>query len=114
MLVPRLRDSDVDPRADRAPSVLWRWGLWAYAGVAVAAFVLSLYTPTPVDRLLRAIAGVLFLVGGAHQLRVVDYKIATRRPYSTFGPDSYPLQRQTARSAMVLGAVFIASALVEM
>jgi hypothetical protein len=98
--------------ADRAPSALWLWGFWVYAGAAVAAFVLSRYAPTPVDRLLLGVAGVLFLVGGPHQLRVVRYKRATRGPYSTFGPDSYLLQRQTGWSAMVLGAVLIASAVV--
>jgi hypothetical protein len=94
------------------PSALWLWGFWAYAGAAVAAFVLSLYTPTPVDRLLRGVAGALILVGGVHQLRVVAYKRATRAPYSTYGPDSYLLQRQTGWSAMVLGVVLIASAVV--
>lgn len=52
-----------DPPADRAPSALWLWGFWTYAGAAVAAFVLSLYAPTPVDRLFRGIAGALLLVG---------------------------------------------------
>jgi hypothetical protein len=101
-----------DPPADHAPSALWLWGFWTYTGAAVAAFVLSLYAPTPVDRLFRGIAGALLLVGGAHQLHVVDYKRATRGPYSTYGPYSYLIQRQTGWSAMVLGVVLIASAVV--
>jgi len=104
--------SPLDPPTGRTPSALWLWGFWAYTGAAVAAFILSLYTPTPVDRLLRGVAGVLFLVGGAHQLRIVAYKRATRAPYSTYGPDSYLTQRQTGWSAMVLGVVLIASAVV--
>jgi hypothetical protein len=100
------------PPPDRAPSTLWLWGFPAYTALAVAAFVLSLYAPAPVDRLLRGIAGALLLVGGAHQTHVVAYKLVTRGPYSTFGPHSYRLQRQTGWSAMVLGAVLIASAMV--
>ena len=101
-----------DPPANRTPSALWLWGFWAYTGAAVAAFVLSLYIPAPVGRLLLGVAGALLLLGGAHQLRVVAYKRATRPPYSTYGPDSYLVQRQTAWSAMVLGVVLIASAVV--
>ena len=104
--------SPFDPPPDPAPSALWLWGFWAYTGAAVAAFVLSLYTLTPVDRLLRGIAGALLLVGGVHGLRVVAYKRATRAPYSTYGPDSYLVQRQTGWSAMVLGVTLIASAVV--
>ena len=66
------------PPADRAPSALWLRGFWVYTGAAVVAFILSLHSSTPVDRLLRGVGGVLLLVGGAHQLRVVAYKRATR------------------------------------
>jgi len=38
-----------------------------------------------VDRLLRGVGGGLLLVGGAHQLRVVAYKRATRAQYSSYG-----------------------------
>ena len=98
--------------ANPARSALWLWGFWIYFGTAVAVFVFSLYTPSPVDRILRGVVGALLLVGGPHQLRVVAYKCATRPPYSTYGPDSYAIQRQTGRSAMVLGVVFIAGAVV--
>jgi hypothetical protein len=101
-----------DSPSDRPPSALWLWGFWIYTGAAVAAFVLSRYTPTPVDRLLLGIAGALLFVGGIHQLRVVAYKRATRGPYSIYGPDWVIVQRQTGWSAMVLGVVFIAGAVV--
>ena len=101
-----------DPPTGGAPSALWLWGFWIYIGAAIAAFVLSLYAPAPVDRFLRGIAGALLFVGGAHQRHVVNYKRATRGPYSTYGPHSYLIQRQTGWSAMILGAVFIASAVV--
>ena len=103
-----------DPPVERAPTALWRWGFWACTGAAFAAFVLSLHAPTPGDRLLRGVAGALLLVGGFHQLHVVDYKRVKRGPYSTYGPYSYLLQRQTGWSAMVLGAVLIASAAIEL
>jgi hypothetical protein len=64
-----------NPPTDRAPSALWLWGFWAYTG---AAFVLSLYVPTPLDRFLRGIAGALLLVGGAHRQRVLEDKRSTR------------------------------------
>ena len=64
------------------------------------------------DRLLRGVGGALLLVGGAHQLRVVAYKRATRAQYTTYGPDSYLIQRQTRWSAIVLGVVLIASVVV--
>ncbi len=102
----------LDPPPGRAPSALWLWGFWVYTGAAVGAFVFSLYSPTPLDRLLRGVAGTLLFIGGVHQLRVVAYKRATRPQYSTLGPDSYLTQRQTGWSAMVLGLVLIASALV--
>jgi len=103
-----LFDSSTDPK----PSALWLWGFWAYTGVAVAAFLISLYTPTPIDRVLLGVAGALFIVGGIHQTRVVAYKRATRGPYSTYGPDSYLIQRQTGWSAVVLGLVLIAGAVI--
>ena len=103
-----------NPPPDRAPSALWLWGFWVYTGAAVATFVFSLYSPAPLDRLLRGAAGALLFVGGTHQLRVVAYKRATRGPYSTFAPDSYATQRQTGWSAMVLGSVMVASALVRL
>jgi hypothetical protein len=101
-----------DAPTHRVPSALWLWGFWAYTEAAFAAFGLSLYAPMPVDRLLRCVAGALLIVGGAHQLRVVDYKRATRGPYSTYGPHSYLIQRQTGWRAMVLGVVLIGSAVV--
>ena len=102
-----------DIPTDRARSALWLWGFWICFGAAVAAFILSLYVPTPVDRVLRGVTGALLIAGGVHQYRVVNYKRTTRGPYSEYGPDSYMIQRQTGRSAMVLGAVFIASAVVK-
>jgi hypothetical protein len=66
------------PLADRAPSALWLRRLLVYTGAAVVAFILSLYSSPLVDRLLRGVGGGLLLVGGAHQLRVVAYKRATR------------------------------------
>src|SRR5687767_753666 len=101
-----------EPLDNRTPSTLWLWGFWAFAGIAAAASLLSLYTAAPVDRFLRAGSGVLFLVGGVHQSRVVAYKRATRAPYSTYAPDSLLLQRQAGWSAAILGVVLIASALV--
>ena len=95
-----------------APSALWLWGFWVLAAAATAAFILSLYTPYPLDRACRVASGVLFVLGGVHNARVVAYKRATRPPYSTFGPDSLSIQRQTGWSSIVLGAVFIASAIV--
>ena len=47
------------PLADRAPSALWLRGFWVYTGAAVVAFILSLYSSTPVDRLLRGVGGAL-------------------------------------------------------
>jgi hypothetical protein len=98
--------------ADRTPSALWLWGFWLYTTAAFAAFGLSLYTPAPMNLVFRGVAGVLLLAGGPHQSRVVAYKVATRGPYSTFGPHSYLISRQMGWSAMVLGAVLIASAFV--
>ena len=88
------------------------WGFWVCMGIAVPVFVLSLQSPPPVDRILRAVSGVLFIVGGLHEIHVVKYKAKSRGPYSTFGPDAYMLARQTGRGAMVLGAFFIATAVV--
>lgn len=95
-----------------ARTTLWLWGHWVYIAAAVAAFVLSLYLPAPAERVTRGIAGALFIIGGIHQGRVVAYKRATRAPYSTLGPDSYMIQRQTGWSAMVLGVVLIGSAVI--
>jgi hypothetical protein len=100
-----------DPPSDRAPSALWMWGFPAYATGAVAAFILSYVVPAPTDRLLRALAGALLLLGGVHQVHVVAHKRATRWQFSTYGPDSFQVQRQTGWSAMVLGLALIASAL---
>ena len=88
------------------------WGFWLCAAAATAAFVLSLYTPYPLDRVLRVISGVLFVVGGFHNSRVVAYKRATRGPYSTFAPDALVTQRQTGWSAIVLGIVLVGSAFI--
>jgi len=77
--------SPFDPPVDRAPSSLWLRGFWVYTGAAVVAFILSLYSSPLVDRLLRGVGGGLLLVGGAHQLRVVAYKRATRAQYSSYG-----------------------------
>lgn len=93
-------------------SALWLWGFWACAVPAVAAFVLSLSAPPPVDRVPLGVSGVLFIVGGLHQGRVVAYKRATRGPFSTLGQYSYLYQRQMGWSAVVLGAAFILSAVV--
>lgn len=101
-----------DSSTDSTPSALWRWGFWVYGAVAVAAFLISRYTPAPIDRVLLGVAGVLFIVGGVHQSRVVAYKRATRGPYRTYGPDSYLIQRQTGWSAVVLGLVLLASAVI--
>jgi hypothetical protein len=109
--------SPPDPSPDRPPSALWLWGFWIYTAAAVAAFVLSLYAPTPADRLLRGVTGALLLVGGVHQLRVVAYKRTARAKRGssvTYGPDWYVVDRQTGWSAMVLGVVFIGSAVVEL
>jgi len=105
-------DRPADGPADRAPSLLWLWGFWACTAAAFAAFGLSIFAATPADRLLRVVAGVLLFVGGVHQQRVVNYKRDTRGPYSTYGPHSYLLQRQTGWSAMVVGCVLIASAVI--
>jgi len=75
--------------ANHTPSVLWLWGFWIYVGAAFAAFVLSVYAPTPTDRVLRCVAGALLFVAGVHQLRVGKYKRATRGPYTIWGLDSY-------------------------
>jgi hypothetical protein len=101
-----------DSSTDSRPSALWRWGFWICVAVAVAAFLISRYTPAPIDRVLLGVAGVLFIVGGVHQSRVVAYKRATRGPYRTYGPDSYLIQRQTGWSAVVLGLVLLASAVI--
>jgi hypothetical protein len=98
--------------ANHTPSVLWLWGFWIYVGAAFAAFVLSVYAPTPTDRVLRCVAGALLFVAGVHQLRVGKYKRATRGPYTIWGLDSYLIDRQTGWSAMVVGVVFIAGAVV--
>jgi len=101
-----------EPPTDRVPSALWLWGFWIYVGAAVAVFVVSVYAPTPVERVLRCVAGVLIFIAGPHQLRVGKYKRATRGPYTVLGFDSYLTDRQTGWTAMVVGVVFIASALV--
>ena len=101
-----------EPPTDRAPSVLWLWGFWIYLGAAFAVFVVSVYAPKPVERVLRCVAGVLIFIAGLHQLRVGKYKRATRGPYVLRGFDSYLLDRQTGWTAMIVGVVFIASALV--
>ena len=108
----RIRMWPFDPPADHPPSGLWMWGFWVCMGIAVPVFVLSLQSPPPVDRILRIVAGVLFIVGGLHEVHVVKYKVKSRGPYSTFGPHAYILARQTGWSAMVLGAFFIATAVV--
>jgi len=51
--------SPLDPPVDRAPSALWLWGFWVCTGAAVVAFILSLYSSTPVNRLLRGVGGAL-------------------------------------------------------
>ena len=94
------------------PGVLWLWGFWILAAVATAAFILSLYIPFPLDRAFRVASGALFVLGGLHNSRVVTYKRAARPTYSTFGPDALSIQRQTGWSAVVLGAVLVASAIV--
>lgn len=88
------------------------WGFWLCTAAATAAFVSSLYTPYPLDRALRVLSGVWFVVGGIHNSRVVAYKCATRRPYSTFAPDALMTQRKTGWSAIVLGIVLVAGAVV--
>jgi len=100
------------PPHEPAPSALWMWGFWLLAALATGAFVLSLYAAYPLDRVFRVASGVLFILGGLHNGRVVTYKRATRPPYSTLGPDSLLIQRQTGWSAVALGALFIASAVV--
>jgi hypothetical protein len=70
------------------------------------------YVPTPVDRVLRCVAGALIFIAGSHQLRVAKYKRTTRGPYTLWGFDSYLVDRQTGWSAMVVGVVFIAGAVV--
>jgi hypothetical protein len=102
----------LDSQVRRAPSVLWLWGFWIYIAAALAAFALSAYAPAPVDRVLRGGAGVLIFIAGLHQLRVGKYKRTTRGPYTIWGFDSYLVDRQTGWSAMVVGVVFIAGAVV--
>lgn len=97
---------------DDTPSTLWMWGFWVYTGLAIGSFLLSLSAPSPGYGVFRVAAGVLLFAGGVHQLRVVRHKRATRRPYSTFGPNAYMLDRQTGWSAMVLGVVLALSAAV--
>jgi hypothetical protein len=92
--------------------VLWLWGFWIYFGAALAAFVVSVYAPAPADRVLRGVTGVLLFVAGIHQLRVEKYKRRTRGPYTIWGFESYLTDRQTGWSAMILGVVFIAAAVV--
>ncbi|WP_420475316.1 hypothetical protein [Noviherbaspirillum sp. ST9] len=101
-----------EPQPDRTPSMLWLWGFWIYIAAALAFFVLSRYFPTPADRVLRVITGVLIFLAGPHQLRVGKYKRSTRGPYTIWGFDSYLADRQTGWSAMVVGVVFIAGAIV--
>ncbi|MFN0040691.1 MAG: hypothetical protein ACKVP2_14365 [Burkholderiales bacterium] len=98
--------------AKQPPSSLWLWGFWICVAIATAAFVLSLYTPYPIERVFRVASGVLFIVGGFHNGRVVAYKCLTRSPYSTFAPDALTTQRQIGWSAIVLGLVFVGSAFV--
>jgi cytochrome c biogenesis protein CcdA len=101
-----------DSRSDSAPSALWLWGFWIYMGAAFAAFVLSTVVPAPADRVLRVVAGVLIFIAGLHQLRVAKYKRSTRGPYTIWGFDSFLVDRQTGWSAMIIGVVFIAGAVV--
>ena len=101
-----------DSQPDRTPSVLWLWGFWIYIAAALAVFALSAHAPVPVDRVLRGSAGVLIFLAGPHQLRVGKYKRSTRGPYTIWGFDSYLVDRQTGWSAMVVGIVFIAGAMV--
>lgn len=101
-----------DSRGERAPSLLWLWGFWIYVAAALAAFVLAVYAPTPLDRILRGVAGALIFLAGPHQLRVGKYKRTTRGPYTMWGFDSYLVDRQTGWSAMVVGTVLIAGAVV--
>lgn len=99
-----------DSPSGRAPSAVWLWGFWIYVGAAVAVFVVSVFMPEPVERVLRCVSGVLLFVAGPHQLRVTRYKRATWGPYTILGFDSYQTARQTGWSAMVIGVFFIASA----
>lgn len=101
----------MNPPDRPVPSAVWLWGFWLYAVPAVAAFVLSLTGPASTEHLLRSIAGGLLILAGLHQLAVVDYKRATRGPYSTFDPYAYLVQRQTGRTAIVVGAFFVLTAL---
>jgi hypothetical protein len=102
----------LDSQVDRPPSVLWLWGFWIYVAAAFAALALAAYAPTPVDRILRGAAGALVFIAGPHQLRVAKYKRTSRGPYTIWGFDSYAVDRQTGWSAMVVGVVFIAGAVV--
>lgn len=101
-----------EPAPPRTPSALWLWGFWVYFGAASAAIILSRHIATPGDRFLRGVGGILLVLGGPHALRVAAYKSAARGPYTLWGFNSYLTQRQTARSAMILGAALIASALI--
>jgi hypothetical protein len=101
-----------NPPTDHTPSALWLWGFWLYVGAAVVVFVVSVYASTPVERVLRCVVGALLFIAGPHQLRVGKYKRATRGPYTILGFDSYLTDRQTGWSAMVVGVVFVASAVV--
>lgn len=96
--------------ASHRPSALWLWGFWVYIGSAFVVIAIAFHFATPADRLLRGTGGVLCLLAGRHGLRVEAYKRAVRGPHTVWGFDSYLAQRQTGWSAMVLGAVLVASA----
>jgi len=104
--------SPLKPEAKAKPSALWMWGFVALSAAGFAILISSVHAATPLNHLLRGVAGGLLLVGGVHQSRVVAYKHATRPLYSTFAPDSIILQKQAGWSAVILGAVLIASAVV--
>ena len=104
--------SPLNREANGKPSALWMWGFVALTAAGSAIAIVSVHTATPLNHLLRGVAGALLLVGGLHQSRVVAYKRATRPLYSTFAPDSLILQRQVGWSAVILGAALIASAVV--
>ena len=99
-----------DSPVDRRPSALWLWGFWIYIAAAVAALGFSAYVPAPVNRILRGGAGIFIFIAGLHQLRVGKYKRSTRGPYTIWGFDSYLVDRQTGWTAMVVGVVFTAAA----
>ena len=88
------------------------WGFWICVGAAVAVFIVSVYVPKPVEPVLRCVTGVLLIIAGPHQLRIVKYKRAVRGPYGNWGPNWYRIDRQTAWTSMVVGLFFIGSALV--